>query len=348
MFFLQLSTLNDSFPSQFVDAFDKYLSSLSPSALKIITAQKISAATKANYDDCMRLLKACIDLGVMDKRYALCCPECNGFLKIVDSMNELVTIDEEYCARCDESFAFDETNIASNIEVVFSLKEDFSPFVEGQQLSEPSLDVGGQAVAPSKNLNKATQMRIVEFSDLFSPTEAEYLCLEQQICNVKRPHSTSVTVGSTLESFCAYLFGLCKIFKTTTKFQSELHQIDTFVRFSSYIPDGLFGIKTNYFAIECKNEKQTPKGEYLSKLHSTLHTMDGKLGIIVSKVPAPKTYPKLAHDFYLKDDICFIWFSLQELEVLIKERRNLLEIMDAKILELKTNSNKTFSEMGLM
>jgi len=171
--------------------------------------------------------------------------------------------------------------------------------------------------------------------------------LEQQLCKVKQPQSTSVSTGATLESFCAYLFGLCKIFKTTTKLRNEMHQIDTFVRIVSYIPDGLFGIKTNYFVIECKNEKRTPKGEYLSKLHSTLRTMDGKLSIIVSKLSAPKTYPKLAHDFYLKDDICFIWFNLQELEVLVKERKNLLEAIDAKILELKTNSNQTFSALGL-
>lgn len=347
MFFLQLSTLEDSFSWQHIEAFDEYLSSLSPSAQKIITAHKLSLATKTNYAECIRFLKACIDLDLMYKRYALCCPECNGFLKIINSIEEVVGLESEYCSRCDETFQFDETNIASNIEIVFSLKDIKSPLEEGQQLNEPSLNIEGQAVAPILDLNRAIQFKIVGFNDLYAPTEAEYLILEQKLAEVIQPHETTVATGSSLEDFCAYLFGLCKIFRTTTKFRNSIHQIDTFVRITSYIPDGLFGIPCNYFPIECKNEKQTPKGEYLSKLHSTLHTMGGKLGIIISRMPAPNTYSQLAHDFYLKDDMCFVWFNLQELKALIMERGNLLETTNVKIMELKTNSNKTFSDMGL-
>lgn len=347
MFFSQLSTLKDLFPVNQLEKFDKYLSTLSPSALKMVTVEKVSLATEIDYDTSMRLLKACVDFEICNKRYALCCPECSGFLRVSDDINDLIKIDEVYCNRCEESFHFDETNLASNIEVIFSVERDENPFVVGQQLIEPFLVTEGQTVAPTRNLESAVQHKIVSLDDLFAPTENEFLELERQLCIVKQPHKTTTETGASLESFCATLFGLCKIFRTTTHFRSDTHQIDTFVRVSSYIPNGLFGISTNYYAIECKNENRTPKGEYLSKLHSALHTMGGKLGIIVSRKTAPSTYPKLAHDFFLKDDMCFIWFNLYELELLIKRRGNLLDAMECKIMELKTNSLKSFSELGL-
>lgn len=245
MFFLQLSTLKDTFSLQYIEKCDAYLASLSPSAQKIITAHKLSLATETSYDECMRFLKACIDTDIMCKRYALCCPECSGFLKIVDSIDELIGIDSEYCSRCDELFQFDETNTAPNIEIVFSLKDVNLPFGEGQQLNEPSLNIEGQAVAPIKNLSKAIQFKIVGFDDLFAPTEDEYYKLEHQLLEINQPRKTAVAKGVSLEKFCTYLFSLCKIFKTTTKFRSDTHQIDTFVRIASYIPDGLFGITSN-------------------------------------------------------------------------------------------------------
>lgn len=347
MFFLPLLVLKDSFPDQEVEAFDKYLSSLSNSALTIITMQKMSRATGIDSDECLRLLKKCIDLDFMHRRYALRCPECNGFLKVVDTIDELVAIEEEYCPRCDESFSFNETNVASNAEIVFSLNESFFPFADGQQLTEPSSDDGGQAVALIPNLNQAIQLRIAEYKDLFNPSEDEYLRLEKEIQEVKRSQSTTTAVGATLENLCAHLFRLCKVFRATTKLRSDTHQIDTFVRLASFMPDGLFGLHTNYLLIECKNENSTPKGEYLSKLHSTLHSMDGKLGIIVSKKSVPRTYKKLARDFYLRDGICFVWFNLRELETMVKKRSNLLEAIDVKVSELRTDSNKGFVEMGL-
>lgn len=347
MFFPPLLALKDSFPAQEVDAFDKYLSSLSNSALSIITVHKMSMATGIDRDKCMQLLKKCIELDVMHKRYALRCPECNGLLKIVDTIDELIAIENEYCHRCDTLFEFDETNMAANTEILFSLNESFFPFADGQQLIKLSLDDGGQAVAQSLNLNQATTLKMVEYKELFNPSEDEYACLEQEIYEVKQSKGTTTAVGATLENFCAHLFCLCKIFKATTKLQSNTHQIDVFVRIASFIPEGLFGLQTNCFFIECKNENTTPAGGYLSKLHSTLHTMDGKLGIIVSKKPAPSTYPKLAHDFFLRDRICFIWFNLQELETMVKERSNLLEAIDVKVSELRTNSKKSFAEMGL-
>lgn len=139
MFFLQLLPLKDSFPTPDIEAFDKYLSSLSYAASKIVTTHKLSMATGIGGDECLRFLKKCIDINFMCKRYALHCPECNGFLKVVDSIEELVDIENEYCSRCDESFSFDETNIASNTEIIFALNENLFPFAKGQQLNKPHL-----------------------------------------------------------------------------------------------------------------------------------------------------------------------------------------------------------------
>lgn len=347
MYYSQLLTLNDSFPLQHIESFDCYLAKLSPAGKKIITAHKLSLATEIDYKECIRFLVKCVDIGFVIKRYTLCCPDCGGPIRVFNVLDEVFTSQEEYCPRCDKVFQFDDTNLSANTEVTFSIIGDSSPFADGQQLFEPTLDDVRQAVAPADDLCRAIQYHLISYDELFSPTDSDYSRLKEELSRVKSPQTTTTGTGATLEDFCADLFGLCKIFKAATDFKTKTNQIDTFVRVTSYIPEGLFGIACNYYVIECKNEAITPKGEYLSKLHSILHTMDGKLGIIVSKKPAPNTYPILAHDYYLTDRICFIWFNLNELEDLIDRKVNLLELIDVKIAEIKTNCRRRFSEIGL-
>lgn len=347
MFCSQLFTLEKSFPSTQLEKIDEYLSSLSSTALSLITAYKISIATGIDYGECIRFLKECVDLGLMHKRYALCCPTCGGFLRISDKIDDLIDSDGLYCHRCDETVQIDETDFASNVEVLFAFEGSTCPFDNGQQLSDISPINDGSAVARTCNLNHALKVRIIEYSDLFAPTEEEYGVLSTLLKDVKTRQNTTTATGTTLESFCFYLFGLCKIFKATLEFRNETNQIDTFVRITSYLPDGLFGIKSNYFAIECKNEQCPPKGTYLSKLHSILHIIDSNLGIIVSRKTAPSTFKVLAHDIFLRDGMCFIWFDIDELEKIVSSRVNLLELMDEKVSSLRTDSRKHLSEYGV-
>lgn len=120
MFCSQLLMLEKSFPSTQIEKIDEYLSNLSPTALSLITAYKISIATGIDYSECIRFLKECVDLGIMHKRFALCCPTCGGFLGISDELDDLINSHGLYCHRCDETVQIDETNFASSVEVLFA------------------------------------------------------------------------------------------------------------------------------------------------------------------------------------------------------------------------------------
>lgn len=346
MFFSQLSRLETQFSHTVLQKCDQYLSSLTPTAATLITANKLSLAIEESYSLCFEFLKACVEIDFMIMNYALLCPECRTITRIVSSLRDF-EIDNEYCHRCDEVICYDDTNLADNVVVVFSVKDTTFPFVNGQQLVHTFAENELLATCPRGDLSDAIRFRVVGFDDLFSYTDEEYTKLLQLINEIKQPKITTSAVGATLEEFCAYLFNMCSIFRATNKLRTKTNQIDAFVRVTSFLPTGLFGIKTSCFAIECKNESTTPKGEYLSKLHSILHMMSIELGIIVSRKAPPSTFPVLAHDMLLKDGMYFIWFDLDELEKMVNGKRNLLSLMDQKILELKTNSTRSLSELGL-
>ncbi len=346
MFFSHLSKLETQFSLTMLEKSDQYLASLTPTAATLITASKLSLAIGESYPTCFEFLKACVDIGFMIKNYALLCPECRTITRIVSSLNDL-EIDNEYCHRCDEVICYDETNLADNVVVIFSIKDITFPFVNGQQLVQMSTEVELLATCPRGDLSEAIRLRVVGFDELFSYTDENHTKLLQLIAEIKQPKNTTTAVGATLEEFCTYLFNICPIFRATRKLRTKTNQIDTFVRITSALPDGLFGIKTNFFAIECKNESTPPKGEYLNKLHSILRAMSAELGIIVSKKAPPNTFPVLAHDMFLKDGMCFIWFDLDELEKMVNRKHNLLSLMDQKILGLKTNATRPLSELGL-
>lgn len=187
MFFSQLSMLKESFPSDVLNAFDQYLASLTPTAASLITAYKLSLATEINYYTCLQFLKACLDIGFMDKHYALLCPECGKAIKLVDSFEESICAEPEYCHKCDEIIKFDETNFSNSVELVFSLRDVNYPFVSGQQPVDCSLDTELSAVLSHGNLSDAVQLRIVEYDDLFSISENDCQSLLKQIAEIKQP-----------------------------------------------------------------------------------------------------------------------------------------------------------------
>ena len=108
------------------------------------------------------------------------------------------------------------------------------------------------------------------------------------------------------------------------------------------------------FFIECKNESGTPRGEYMSKLHSIIsNTNSGekgrciKFGIIISKEKGPSTFKKLAVKFYLKDGIVIISICGDELKNLFEKKGNLLDLIERKANEIMMDSTTDLVEAGL-
>jgi len=70
-------------------------------------------------------------------------------------------------------------------------------------------------------------------------------------------------------------------------------------------------------------------------------------GIIVSKRKAPRTFVKLARDIFLKNNIIIISMDSGDLEEIIVHRKNLLEMLERKIEEIKLNATKDLRALGL-
>ena len=170
---------------------------------------------------------------------------------------------------------------------------------------------------------------------------------------VKQKGATTKKTGDTLENLTKYLFNMCEIFRTAGV-RTSTNQIDCCVRNKMFINFGIFKMLGGRFIIECKNEERTPKGEYLSKLHSIISIANAsskgeciKLGIIISKKKGPKTFRQLANKTYLSEGIVIISICGDELEELFKTKGNLLEMIERKVEEIMLDSTTDLKEAGL-
>ena len=72
-----------------------------------------------------------------------------------------------------------------------------------------------------------------------------------------------------------------------------------------YLKFGIMDTIGQRFFIECKNENKTPRGDYMSKLHSIISLTNAggkgqciKFGIIISKEKGPSTFKMCIRDRY--------------------------------------------------
>ena len=304
-----------------------------------ITASKFAMDVKVDITTAKEILKKLIDLDVFSFEFGIRCPEC-GLL--VDTVDNIYDIEKEItCYNCDVSSEIS----TNNVEVIYSIKK--LPFVKGHQnrkfigstksgvLTEDSLETFLKE--NNYNLNEIT----------YSPTDEEYELLKEKYNSIFEKSSCTTKQGKKLENLVIQLFNLCRHFEITSDLRLQPNQIDCYVRNKLCAP-GIPGLKDiNNFCIECKNEKNTPRGEYMNKLHSILKLAGMSFGIIISKAKEPSTFKKLANQIYLSEKIVIIWFNADDLENIIFNKHNLLDCIDKKIQEIKLNATKDLSEIGL-
>lgn len=341
MSYSHLSMLQTILSQEQIDGLGKYFSNLIGGAKENILASAIMENLGFSLDVTQRVLKECTDNKILKRVYGIRCPKCGMLIKKVETIDEIP--ESEDCYICDESF----DSTLENVEVIYELiDEDF--FNDGQRL------IVKQSVAPENTLRALFESGNVH--DIFyKPSEEDYGRLNELYEYVISPSMTTKEQGTTLEKFVSELFSLCEVLATTTEMRTDTNQIDCFVRNQVYIPYGIFNEIGGRFIIECKNEKKTPSGTYMSKLHSIITTINGKkngsfikFGIIVSRVPGPSTFQTLAHSYYLADDIVIIAICLDEIKKLLTERANLLDLLELKYTEIVMNATKNLEELGLM
>lgn len=338
-----LSMLQGMLTEEQIEKLRLYFLSLIGGAQNNITVSKVSNAINIPHNVISQVLTKCVKEKVLDVSYAIRCPECNMLLKRVDSFSEILETEIE-CYGCNEIVEI----TVQDIEVIYSLR-DASVFIAGQQEKE---EPPARSVVLEDSVNGILLAGgINEY--LFKPTDEQYKELVDMYDRVKQKGTTTKKTGDTLENLTEHLFNMCEIFRVAG-IRTITNQIDCCVRNKLFINFGVFKMLGGRFIIECKNEGRTPKGEYLSKLHSIISIANAgskgeciKFGIIISKKKGPKTFKQLATKLYLSEGIVIISICGDELENLFQTKGNLLEMIERKATEIMLDATTDLHEAGL-
>lgn len=351
MFFSQLSTLSKCFSKEEIELADNYFRNLSPSAAQNITVSKVALALDWNYKKSAEFLHECLEIKFLKKSFGVKCPRCGMLLSDVTSLPELKN-DPPFCPICGKVIDIESLDYSNDIILLFSIDQKQYSFSQGQQSNNHLELLKGGSAAPinSDSLSQGIQYKLVTNSDLYCPTVSQYEKLKEMLKNVEEvsvEKNGTTGTGKPLEKFFCYLMECCSVFNSTTRQRTETNQIDTMVRINCIISNGIFDEIGTVFYVECKNESSIPSGGYISKMHSILVDSNLKFGIIVSKNEAPNTYSKNAYHYFLHENKIIITYCLNELKDIVNNRINLLESIERKIIEIKTNTNQSLKELGL-
>lgn len=349
MFFSQLWTLKDKYTEDFLTKADCYLAGLSSGASDRISVARFAGATECSFQEAERFLKDSTDIGMMERSFVLRCPECDHLVRRTRRLNDLR--DQQFiCPRCDAEICdetFGRTELLKHIELQYSIRADQIPFSNGQRQAEIDALPQNDAVL-SNDIRSAWKRGGLSYTDLYQLDEQRKACLLDQIEQIRKgTYQNTTQKGNSLEELVVSLFNTSMAFHGTTKARTDLNQIDGLIDVRSYLESNLFDTLGSYFFIECKNEKEKPKNDYLGKFDSILKRTGSKFGIFVSKVCAPKTFLETTREIFLDHRITIICISLDEIGDLIQNDRNLFELLKRKIIEVQSGATKTLKECGL-
>lgn len=349
MCYSQLSMLNELLTEEKIEKLRGYFYSLNDNTKNKITTIKIMNELDIDSKTAKKVLMSCKRNGILKISYAIRCPECGFILKILQDMP--IDYDEfNYCYGCDEDI-----NVTSdNVELIFTLVNEPGCFMKGQRLeSKKSFKCvdNSDNVAPVTTLSSFIETGDFNVNEeLYSPSEGEYNTMKEMYSKVREVKTTK-DKGDSFEKLICYMMNLVKCFKAD-EFKTSTNQLDCVVRNTWCTSFGTLEFIGGRFIIECKNEKNKPKGTYMSKLHSIITVTNGqtkniRFGIIASMKNPPFTFKALAVKYYLINGIIIISIDENDLEQIIINKENLLELIDRKCNEIIFDSQKDLEELSL-
>ena len=336
-----LPILNGLLNKDEVAQLEKVLASYSTNSSSYLTVSKLAAALAVSTEVSSKVLEILTKENLVSLSFAIRCPNCGLAVKRYKSLSDLP--EESFdCYSCGEEIAVD----LENVETLYSV-DDSDFFHQGQHDELP---------CPRSAAHEDSIDYIISAGGanglLYHPKKEEYKELEQ-LYEVVFNVDGNKAKGDSLERLTGYLFNLCEAFKGNG-IKTKTNQIDCFVNNRFYLGFGLFNNIGSRIVIECKNESKVPSGSYISKLHSIITSINAggnekyvKLGIIISKVRPPKTYREQAVRYYLMNRIVIISLWKEDFDRLIEQKANLLDIIDAKITEIITDSTTDLIQAGI-
>lgn len=344
MYYSQLSKLsqNHKFSNEDIKALDEYLHTLSANVKGNITAAKFANQSEICIGQAIKILMEASKLGILKQSFSIVCPEC-GFH--IERIENLVDIPEtKFCYNCEQDVFISPEDVEVKYEIVVT--ENFYQGQRSRQMQSP-----GNYVDPYDSL-KTMLDSSTDFNKLFyNPTEKEYRQLQEKFDRIFVEGRTKEK-GDRLEELVIDLFSIGAL--RAKGVRTTLNQIDCYVRNTQFTPYGIFDRIGSRYVIECKNEKGTPSGTYISKLEGIISEINGrdgdhvKLGIIVSKEKAPSTYLEHAKLYHATNGtVSIIAICAEEIGELIKNRGNLLELIERKVDEVVLYTKKGLKKSAL-
>lgn len=346
MFYPELLKIsNKMFSDELIEEFDTWLATLPKSHRDKITASKVSIKFGLDFNLSVALLEECCVIGLLEKRFAITCPHCELILKVTDEINlydDLSNID--YCYNCENiNFSFSDENIL----ILYSLnrKPTNNPDkIKDLIKKKTNIDINQPKFDTLKDL--ITNCDYTANNLFYNPTKEQLNILKQLLDNVTKEYKTTTEKGNALEDLAKYILGLVKPFKVS-KLNTKTNQLDVIIRNTLIINGSILHMMGTHCIVECKNEKVKPDNTYYHKLYSILQNVDSHFGIIFSLLPPKSTCKTIAREKFLLDRTIIINICYDELEDIINNNKNILDIMEAKALEIKINPTKPLLETGL-
>lgn len=335
MFYKQFSNITDVLSEDIVTEYDYWLATLPERTKKNIVVSVVASTLNITYPVAKSLIEFSVECGIMERHYLLICPDCNAVLQSIKADEDIANflIEKQLCNSCGENKWVSTEDIFECYDVI---KEPDASYDEIQEEIKKRITNAN----PKINFAKADSLFYIEpeclYKQFYNPDESAYQLFSKLRKKLDWDYGDDTTAkGKSLENLACAIFNEIKGIGATTKIKTNTNQFDcTCLSHISLSVPTVYRYFSDYFIIECKNEKNKPNNTYTNKLESILTTTEAKLGIIWGRVDATSTCKTISREFYLKNNQIIITFCDNDLDKIIKQRVNLLSYIQFKINQI--------------
>lgn len=343
MYYQTLLTLEKKYDKKIIEIYDAWLFNLPQRVSDRISIAKASNELNIKFSMAKGILEDSVSLGILEHRYAIKCPEC-------DHVIEIVSIEELYdkirnINNCDACENENLTITDEDIQILYKKIEN-------------KIDIDDTNIVKKNiNFNDTDSLRgffedsILNPNDIFfRPTEEQKKEMIKLFEKIGQKEKNTTALGNQLRNFTEYVLRIVKVFEAANV-RTQTNEIDCLVKNKLQIGIPYFLNELgSLIIVECKNEKTKPRNTYYHKIQGILKIFKSKCGIVVAINNPTKPALQLANINYLMDDIMIVAINYEELRKVVYENLNFLDLLENKIVMLKTNAttylgdNKVFEK----
>ncbi len=331
MYYQTLLTLNEKYDKEIIESFDLWLFNLPQRVSDRISIAKVSSELKIEFKMAKEILEESVGLGVLEHRYAIRCPECNHVIEIVsieDLYDKIANINN--CDACES----EDLNITDeDIQILY--KKNDNNYNNGNTGTLKK----NIKYSDSDSLKAFFEEEIIKPNDIFySPSEAQKKGMIKLFEKIGQEEKNTTAIGNQLRNFTEYILRIVKVFEAANV-RTMTNEIDCLVKnkLKLGIPYFLNELGS-IIIVECKNEKTNPGNTYFHKIQGILKIFKSKCGIVVAINDPTKPALQIANANYLMDNTVLIAINYDELKKVVYENLNFLDLIENKIVMLKTNA----------